>query len=391
MRILQIHNYYQTFGGECHVVDSERNLLEKHGHVVHQFSKHSKDIHTYPIYKKIKSYLDIPSNKTTLTELNKCIQEFKPDVAHVHNVFPLISTSAYSALKSKNVPVVQTIHNFRFLCPNGIFFTHGHICEECQKYSWYKSILNKCMRNNYLTSFLYASAISRAWKNDIIPGGIDQFIALTDFTKQKLIRAGIPENRISICGNYVQKIADKICEKENYILYFGRLSQEKGIFTLLDAMRSLPDIQLKVAGSGPQEAQIIAKIQKNKLNNVELIGFIQGQKKLDLISKATGTIVPSQCYDNFPTSVIESMSLGTTVIASKIGGLPHMIKNGVTGILFEPGNPDSLATSIQKLVSDPATINIMSQQALEVAHRQFSTDKHFTQLMDIYEKSIKYK
>lgn len=388
MNILQIHNFYNTPGGECSVVRAERRLLEANGHTVQQFVVDSGKISGQSLSRKALSFLQIPYNFQVSHSLARFLQDNRPDVAHVHNVFPLLSPSVYVALKHARIPVVQTIHNYRFLCPNGTFFTQGHVCQACLHEGLMAAIKNKCMRDSRMVSAMYAAAIGLAWRTGNLPKNIDRYIALNQFGADQLAAGGIPRERIRICGNFVERFAEAPSAKASYILYLGRLSSEKGLWTLIKAMHKTPKgVMLKVAGAGPLEQALKDYVNSNALN-VEFLGFVAGSEKEQIIAGAICTVTPSECYENFPISVLESLALGAPVIASRIGGLPEMIEQGVSGELFTPGCADELAEAISRFVEKRDETNSMAAGALDAARSRFGPDTHIQGLISIYQEAI---
>lgn len=388
MKILQIHNFYKTPGGECSVVHAEKKLLESHGHVVTLFSRNSAEIDELSMMRKVPALLQIPYNYQIKRELSRLLKKDRPDVAHVHNVFPLLSPSIYDALKNSNIPVVQTVHNFRFLCPNGQFFIRGKICEQCQTEGFFSAVKNRCMHDSIPVSALYAMAIGNAWRTGNFPGNIDRFIALNRFVANKLMGAGIPQNKISILGNFVEQFSGYPAPKKKYIVYLGRLSPEKGLWTLLSAMNKVRDVVLKIAGTGPLENELKAYVASHAMKNVEFVGFVGGKDKVQLIREALCTVTPSEWYENFPISVLESLAMGTPVIASRVGGLPEMIEHGISGLLFMPGSIDGLAEAISRLIEMRGESNGMDSSALDAARSRFGPDAHIQGLNDIYQEAI---
>jgi glycosyltransferase involved in cell wall biosynthesis len=386
MKILQVHNFYKIPGGECSVVRAEKTLMESHGHQVAQFVRHSGDIEKRSILNNTASFLQIPYNLQSAQALTKFILHSRPDVAHVHNVFPLLSLSIYEALSRHHIPVVQTVHNFRFLCPNGQFFTHGQVCERCQIHGFTSAIKYKCMRNSTLISMQYAAALALAWRSGNLPNNIGRFVALNQFVADKLVKGGIPADRVRICGNFVCSIDDAPLPKHRYILYLGRLSPEKGLKTLLKAMETVPNLLLKIAGNGPMEEELQAIIKSNPALNVELTGHVSGTHKRQLIREALCTVAPSEWYENFPISVLESLAAGTPVIASCIGGLPEMISDGITGLLFPPGDAAQLAEKISSLANRPEQAERMATNAIQEARERFGPETHYQKLLAVYQE-----
>lgn len=384
MKILQIHNFYMIPGGECSVVRAEKRLLESRGHEVVQFAYDSGDIEDYSWARKSVAFAQIPYNIQASRKLSRFLEKNEPDIAHVHNVFPLLSPSVYVTLKRHGIPVVQTVHNYRFLCPNGFFYTQGRICEDCMQRGFISAVRKRCMRDSAGVSLLYASAIWYARKSGNIFRNIDRFIALNRFSADKLTAGGVPGGKIRVCGNFVEKFFDAPSPKKSYILYLGRLSVEKGLRTLFTALRKVPGVRLKLAGIGPLEQELRGYVDANPGMDVEFIGYVKGDDKERQVREAICTVMPSEWYENFPISVAESLAMGTPVVASRIGGLPEMIEHEQTGLLFTPGDAEELARCINRLVMNKATTERLAKNAVDSAARLFSAEVHYRQLMEIF-------
>ena len=388
MKILQIHNFYRTRGGECSVVDAEKHLLVSHGHTVVQFVGDSASLNEMTFLKKTSAFLQIPHNRQTARQLESYVSKHKPDLAHVHNVFPMLSPSVYSCLRDNSVPVVQTIHNYRFLCPNGLFYVNGRVCQACQDRSYWEAVKNRCVHKSMATSALYAAAIAWGWRGGAFLSCIDRYIALNTFTAGNLLTGGVPKKKIHICGNFVNDFADAPAAKRHYALYLGRLSSEKGLSTLLAAARLVPELPLKIAGTGPLEADLRRAVSEPRMNHVELVGHVTGGGKRRFIAEALCTIVPSECHENFPLSLVESLALGTPVIASRMGGLPDLIEHGRTGLLFQAGDAEALAECLRRISDSEAGTYEMAVNALAGARERFTPQRHLEQLLEIYRDAI---
>lgn len=388
MKILQIHNFYRTRGGECRVVEAEKHLLESHGHTVLQFLADSSSLDHMALSKKASTFLQIPHNFQIARRLENYVSEHKPDIAHVHNVFPMLSPAVYVTLKRNLVPVAQTIHNYRFLCPNGLFYVNGRVCEACQEKGYWEAVRNRCMHGSMATSALYAAAVAWGWKNGAFRSCIDRYIVLNTFVAEKLITARVPREKIRICGNFVNDFADAPATKQQYALYLGRLSSEKGLSTLLAAARSVPELPLKIAGAGPLEADLRRALSEPAMSHIEVVGHVEGEAKQRLIAEALCTVVPSECYENFPLSAAESMALGTPVIASRIGGLPDLVNHGHTGLLFPPGDSVALAECLGRMSLRASDTREMAANALVTARERFSPQRHLDQLLEIYSDAV---
>lgn len=389
MKILQIHNFYQTFGGEDMVVSLEKELLEAKGHKIVQYIRHNEEIKGYSFFKKVEFFLNTIYSRNTAKDLSRSINENRPDVAHIHNVFPLISPSVYYCLRRHNIPVVQTVHNYRFLCPNGLFYTKSAICERCKKGNVLQCFLNKCYKDSFLLSGLYALTFWIHRRIKTFQNKVDIFVTLSYFTKDKLVEGGFPKDKIETEGNFLlQDGIRKTYDKENYAVFMGRLSSEKGLITLLKAFQKVNKLKIKIVGKGKLEQELKRYIKKNKMLQVEMVDFISGNERLELLGKAKFSIVPSQCYEHFPISVLESFAAGTAVIASKIGGLPEIVEDGKNGLLFEPGNSEDLAEKIIYLYENPDKALEMGKYAHKCVEEKLTPQRHYNRLMEIYEKAI---
>lgn len=369
---------------------AEKELLASRGHAIITYYRHNDEIRRYGLFKKIGFIKTVFYSGRTVKELTAIIEKERPDVAHVHNLFPLISPSAYYCLKAHGIPVVQTVHNYRFLCPNGLFYRKGVICEKCKSGNTAHCFFYTCYRNSVFLSGLYALTFWFHRKLGTFLRFIDIFIALSNFAKDKLIEGGLPGSKIEVEGNFVA--VDKhapVYDKDSYALFLGRISPEKGIRTLLDAYKILDTLFLKIAGEGPLLERVKEYIKSNNIANVDALGFVSGSEKAALLGKAAVSIIPSEWYENFPMAVLESLAAGTPVIASRIGGLPELIEEGKNGLLFEPGNTGDLAAKIRYFYSNREIALNMSRYALESFEKRYSAGKHYEGLIQIYDKAIK--
>lgn len=386
MRVLQIHNYYRAYGGECRMVDTERTLLEDAGHDVIAFTRTSRSIDAWPARKKLGLLGAIPRNRKAAAQLQRLVRSHKPDVAHVHNLFPMLSPAIYEALAGAGIPTVQTHHNYRSLCPNGLFYIDGQICTRCRR-GFHHAVVRRCVRGSRLISLLYAWAIHRAWNRGLFRHSIGIHIALNRFFARQLRQIGIPESRVRICGNFVTAFAKSVGRKEDDFLYLGRLSPEKGLMTLIEAVQRA-GVKLKIAGTGPMEDRLKARAAGLNPHQVTFLGFVNGQRKLDLIRRSCFTVVPSEWFESFGLSAAESLAGGTPVIASRIGGLPEVVQDKVSGLLFAPGDADDLAEKLRQVRQNPQMAVQMGRQALTRARANLSPAAHAHRLVEIYQEAI---
>lgn len=384
MRILIVHNSYKESGGEITVVNNQTELLKNKGDEVYTYITDNKEIDKYGKMDKLRLLKNAYSSPRTVRDITEIIKEFRPDIAHVHNVYPLISPVVYKVLHDNEIPIVQTLHNYRFICPNGLFFINGEVCTKClDKKSYYQCGFNKCYHNSFVQSFWYADIVSRGnkWFRYI-----DKFVALNNFVKDKMTQRGFDESKITIVPNFSYKadIKQDIHSKKEYFLYLGRLSPEKGLETLLEAIDNINGIKLYVAGDGVLKDKIMSYEHKGK---VKYLGWVSGEKKDLLIKNARALIVPSECHENFPLVILEAMALGTPTIASKMGGMQYLVEDGVSGKLFEAGNHKDLIEKI-KYFSDDFVVSKMGKMAQEVYENNYTPEIIYNELMQVYRDVI---
>jgi glycosyltransferase involved in cell wall biosynthesis len=385
MKILILHNYYKIHGGEEQVLKAEVQLLKENGHEVVLFTLNNQDVgNINPLSLAVNTIW----NHKVYHEIRNMIKKEKPQIAHFHNTLPLISPAAYYACQAEGVAVVQTLHNYRMFCPNGILFRDGKPCMDCAgKRIAFPAVKNGCYRNSRLSSAAVTSmlAIHRAagtWRDQV-----DVYIALTDFASDLFLNEGIPKEKIKIKPNYLQENPEFSYEDKNYALYVGRLSKEKGIQTLLNAWDKLEKkIPLKIVGEGPLLDEIIKKANGNSF--IEILGHKKLDEIYSLMKDASFVVVPSECYETFGRVSIEAFACGTPVVSSNIGAIAEVVTDGVTGIHFESGNSNSLASKIQAILDHPAKLNRMRKLARQEFENKFTKQKSYELLMDIYKMAI---
>ena len=384
MKILLCHNYYKTRAGEGLVFEHEKNLLIKNGNDVQIYTRDNNEINSFSAIKRFGSFLSGFSNKKTQNDIDRIIAESRPDIAHIHNVFPLISPAIYEALKRHQVPIVQTFHNFRFICPNGLLFIDKKECPYFLKKSIH-CVKNKCYRQSYIYSAWYSAILAYHAKKNTFIDKIDKYIALNSFTKNIFVKAGFDSKKIIVKPNSASANTSSFNENpDNYIIFAGRLSQEKGVLTLLKAAAKVPSLPLKILGDGPLENKIKQFISENNLTHVELLGYQPQIEFEKYISNALVTILPSECFENCPLTVINSLYLGTPVIASRTGGIPDFVPEEKAGWLFTPGNSEELTQRLKWIENNKNKIIEMRSRVREWGVKQFSPENNYKKLMKIY-------
>ena len=411
MRILQLNNYAYLKGGSEKVFIDTTNVLREHGHDVRCFSMKDSMVaidgctlvdhvdwsERHGLISKIKGVSSFIYNKRVAIELEKLIKDFKPDIAHIHIYYGRLSNSVVSVLNKYKIPIVQSVHEYRLICPAYTCMDRdGKVCERCAT-SRFKSpsIIKKCLKNNSLLSFVAASecCIRDTFFNN--QRYFSKFIMVSEFIKNLHVKyypemekkSIVLHNMIDI-DKYAQYRVD-INQKSNYYLYIGRLSYEKGLWTLLEAFKDNPKVQLKIAGTGPLESDIKTCIDKHNLTNIELLGFLSGQKLYDVIARAKFLVIPSEWYENNPISVIESLALGTPVIGSNIGGIPELVINDSTGFLYNVGEVAELKNIILKTIDiNPFAYRQLVNNGIKLVEDKCSKNNYYKRLIDIYQYSI---
>lgn len=389
MRILLIHNRYQHPGGEDVVFANEARLLRNAGHEVTEYvDDNSRISDLHPLRLGLETIWSKPSYNT----LSVLLRDLRPDLAHFHNTFPLISASAYSACKRAGVPVVQTLHNYRLLCPNASFFRDGHVCEECLDHSLLRSLLHRCYRNSAAATATVAAMLTvhrarRTWSEMV-----DRFIALTQFSRGKFLEGGLPESRLSVKPNFALSDPGEPLAQRQHAFFLGRLSAEKGAATLVAALRLVPQrIAVKVAGEGPLHGELSRFLEENHLSNVALSGALPHAQAMDELRHAYFLIFPSALFENFPLSIVEAFACGVPVIASRLGAMSEIVEDGRTGLHFNPGDSDDLAAKIQWAWEHPAEMARMGQSARAEYEAKYTAERNYSLLMGIYDKVLRGK
>jgi glycosyltransferase involved in cell wall biosynthesis len=383
MRILLVHNFYQQFGGEDQVVLQELDRLQN-SHDVCFYSRHNDDLINIGPMQKAKAAVAAVNSLRTKSEVAALVAQHHPEVAYVHNIYPLISPSVYDALHAFGVPIVQVVHDFRPFCANGWFYNEGGICERCKGGNYLHAIRHRCYKSSYAYSALYASTMTYLRGS----GGltkIDGFLCLTEFARQKLISAGIPARKLFVRPNCIDASQiDSAIGGGQYIAYIGRLSREKGIWTLIRAMEHVQGAVLKIAGVGPEEDAIRNYIEEKRITNIHLLGFVSGDARTAFLRDSMFTVMPSEWYEMFPMVLLEAWASGKPVIGSRLGATSDLIEDGYTGLLFEAGNSLDLAQKISTLSDSPDSIARMGAQARARVEMQYSPEASLNILMNIF-------
>ena len=390
-RVLIVHNYYKIPGGEDTVVMNEKKLLEKHGHTVLLYTRSNREMDQFSLLQKCLLPVTSVFSFKTYKEIRRLIRENKIDIVHVHNTLNLISPAVYYAALSMKVPVVQTLHNFRMLCPAATFLRDGKVCEECVQAGLGRAVKYGCYRNSRVQTLVSAAILKIHRMSGIYRK--NNYICLTEFNKDKLLqmnrngRQYIDPEKVFVKPNFVEiKALTKAAEKKNQYLYVGRLEQLKGIKVLLQAWKAFSDKKLLLCGSGPEEEWVHKFVHENQMNQVEILGQQSHEQVMKLMRESKALILPTLCYEGQPMSITESYAVGTPVIASNIGNAGNMIVQGITGETYKPDD----AASLQKTVELFETEEYSAENIKKLYLEKYSPDENYRKLKRIYDMAKNY-
>ena len=389
MKILIVHNRYREPGGEDAVVQTEFNLLKSFKEDVRLYERNNAEIDDHSFFERLKFLWQMGSCRDSCGDLGRILREFKPDVVHFHNIFFMLTPAVYQVCVDENIPVVQSLHNFRLLCSNALFFRNNRVCEECFEHkNLWRGVRYGCYRNSRWMTALMVRMLENYWKKGTWIKDVDMYITATEFGRRKYIAAGIPSERIVVKPNIDREKVSMEQESQDggYALYAGRLSPEKGVEVLLKAWRKKSLLPLKIAGDGPLTDQL--KRDAEGIPDLEFLGFVSSDRYQEYFKKAKFLIVPSLCYENFPRVVAEAYLYGIPVVASDLGGFPEIVRHQETGALFRAGDHDDLLNKIQWLMSQESERPLMRRKIHELYTTLYSERRNYETLKDIYARAI---
>lgn len=381
MRILSIHNNYQIRGGEEESREAEENLLREMGHQVDVYEESNDRVATIsPLKVAFKTVWSTEAYKI----VKKRLAEVNHDILHVQNFFPLISPSVYYAARSQGVPVIQTLRNYRLLCPNALFFRDGQVCEDCLgKAIPYPGVVHACYRGSRPASVAAATMLTVHRAMQTWTEKVDRYITLTEFARQKFIQGGLPAEKIVVKPNFIHPDPGFGSGEGGYALFVGRLSVEKGLDTILAAWEILgSQIPLKIIGDGPLADQVSKAVER--LPKVEWLGRRTMTEVHQLMGEATILIFPSKWYETFGRVAVEAFAKGTPVIAANIGAIAELIDDNCTGLHFRPGDPEDLAAKVEWALSHPRELACMRHEARAEFEAKYTAAESYRRLMEIY-------
>jgi len=404
MKILLIHKYFYHRDGAANSFFQTMELLKKKGHKVSVFSmRHPRNLVSeyekffvnnvdyddknaiHSIHYAVKLLYSLHARR----RIEALIRREKPDVAHLNNIYHQISPSIIHSLKKFRIPMVMTLRDYKPVCASYSMFAGNGACEACKNVQYYYCVLKKCVKDSRLKSLL--NALEMYFHHSLlhIYNKIDVFISPSRFLKEKTREMGF-QGQIEYLPNFVQvdEYQPRFDWQERSIVYFGRLSKEKGLVTLLKAMQGLPEVKLKIMGEGPLREFLEQEAGKLKLNNVAFLGYKSEDVLNDEIKKSMFVVLPSEGYENNPRAIIEGFALGKPAVAARIGGIPELVRDNETGLTFEPGNVADLQLKIRTMLADTDKIRRMGQNARQFVEQELNEKKHYQGLMKLYEQAI---
>jgi len=405
MRIAIANKYYYPRGGDCQYTLRLKQLLENNGHEVAPFSMHHPDNIFSEYERYFVEHIDFREelrkmnpaavvrvltrsviNRNAVKLFSRLIDDFKPDIVHLQNIHHQLTPAIIGPAVQNSIPVVWTLHDYNLLCPDHTFLHNDRICLKCSTGKYYYAVANRCKKGSLGASLLAAleCAVYNPWK---LSKYVDKFICPSSFMARLMIESKIPPDRIAHVPLFLPD-SDYTVSNGDYFLYAGRLSTEKGIQTLLEALRRLRHIKFVVIGDGPNKNDLDSFIETNQLENVESIGYQPPETVKKYMAGCLALILPSICFENLPYSIIEAMACAKPVIASNMGGIPEMVEHGVNGLLFEPGNADSLTDCINRLASDRDLAIDMGSKGVDKFRQYYSAENHYRNIIKIYLEAL---
>jgi glycosyltransferase involved in cell wall biosynthesis len=379
MRILFIHNAYQQFGGEDVVVGAELGLLRSHGHHAELYKRHNDELHHLSPTQAAVSAI---WSRRAANEVKAACKVLNPDVIHVHNTFPLISPSVYWVASRSNIPVVQTLHNFRLLCPQGTFFRNGAPCEDCLGRSPWRAVVHKCYRGSATQSAVLAGLLRAHGAAGTYQNKVTRYIALSAFSRARFIAGGLPAKKIMVKPNFVESDMRPDWNRRQGGLFVGRLTPEKGIDALLEAARIGGFANIDVIGAGPSAAAVAERFGERYL------GFLPSTEISQRMRSAAYLLLPSIAHEQMPMTMLEAFACGLPVIASRVGALAELIEDGKTGVLVHPGDAADLAAKLAWAEAHPHEMEAMGRAARAAYEAKYTAPINYKLLLDIYEDAI---
>lgn len=389
MVILFVHNYYRQTGGEDAGVCQERDLLATSGHRIVEYARRSDEICLDGLSSRVQLGIKTIWSQGTYRDLRSLLADEKPDVAHFHNTLPLISPSGYYACRQAGVPVVQTLHNYRLLCPAGSFLRQGRVCEECVEHGLSRSVRHGCYHGSSTATATVAAMLAchrllRTWREKV-----DCYIVRTEFARRKFIQGGLPPEKIAVKPCFVYPDPGPRTDHGDSVAFVGRLSPEKGLGTLLAAWERLDGrVPLRIVGDGPLRGELEVEAKQRGIAGVTFLGWVDGPRVLAEMKRAQFLVFPSEWYEGFPLVIAEAFACGVPVLASRVGSMVEIVEDGRTGFHFTPSNPEDLAAKVEWATTHPQEMEGMGRNARFEFEAKYTAEHNYELLSLINQRAI---
>lgn len=387
-KVLIVHERYASPGGEDAAVATDLELLRAKGHIVTSWFEENAPLAVRSRFELAPLAWRTTWSRSSYDHMRHLIREERPDLVHFHNTLPLISPSAIHAARDAGAAVVLTLHNYRLLCPAGTFLRKGAICEDCVSKSLLQSVIHGCYRGSRVQTGAVALMLAVHRRAGTWAGKVDAYIALTGFMREKMIEGGLPGPRIHVRPNTT--VLERLPSNAGgnpYALFLGRLSPEKGLICLLEASRMLDGVRIRIAGAGPME-EIVRRAASASGGSIEFLGHLDRASATRVLADATLLLFPSTWYEGFPMTIAEAFAQGVPVAASRVGAIPGIVRDGIEGILFEPGDPAALAGGVRRITNDAQLRERMSRAARTAYETTYSMERSYARLRSIYEAAL---
>jgi glycosyltransferase involved in cell wall biosynthesis len=382
VKIVIVHNAYQQRGGEDRVYETERDLLRAYGHQVIEYHRSNDEIERYSRFDRMMLGPRTVWSPASKREFAALLRRVKPDLVHVHNTFMIISPSIYSACREQGVPVVQTLHNYRMLCPAAVSFRNGKVCHDCDTHLAY-GVMRGCYRSSRISTAAVAAML--AWHRfaGTYSTQVDRYIALTEFARSRFVAGGFEPGKVAVKPNCVYPDPGERSGDGSYALFVGRLDAQKGVKTLLDGWRKVgKDVPLVIAGTGALRDDVRAAT--DSMPGVKYLGLVPSDELYETIKGARFLVLPSLSYENFPVTAVEAYACGVPVVASELGAMKEIVIHGRTGLLFRPGDAEDLAAKVTFAWNNRDYMARLGRLARQEYDSKYTGERNHLALLEIY-------
>lgn len=404
MRILLVNKYYYLRSGTERYLFNLKRLLESQGHTTEIFAmQHPRNLpalhnrHFVPhidfrnltLVNRIKTISRVVWFPQAARQITPVLDAFQPDIVHLSSIYHQLSPSVLTPIYRRNIPIVQRLHDYKLICPNYLLYTQGAPCTRCRNRNYFQAVRHRCLHGSLAWSLLAAIEMTIHKTCRIYERYVSTFTTPSAFLKNTAQSFGIPAEKILHIPNFLYPEQYTVSQNDaGYLAYIGRLSHEKGLLTLLRAMRQLPQAQLLIVGEGEMRPMLDRKVTEWELTNVQFAGYLTGKALKNTLAQARFTVLPSEWHENSPQSIIESLATGKPVVAARIGGIPELIDDGEDGLLFGPGDADGLTACLLRLWDDPGGTRQMGLNGRRKVLAQHSPENHYRQLYPLYERLV---